>query len=457
MLRVSSGQQQTDDVISELCSDVTEEKAPAGDAAEEKVSVAYGDNTVNISYRGTPEPEKLKSTSGGGGRAGGGGGESGGGGLEFESWEVAAGGEDAADGASVDLGEEACSDVSDQPITSRDAPGLAASRSGGPFFSIDDLRSNTPPPAFADQPLPANSVRWDLEMHSPDLQRTPARATTLGVRRGRPATPPGGRFRRRSASPPASLTSSNGGPAVSSSRTSSGAAAASVKHTLRSVETQTDSGKFGLRRAGSEWALLERGPQTASIRSERIRRAAQMFEEIAQAERVAAMVLSPLPRRPVLDSSPEPEPEPELLAEQERRSLVTANRCVDAIVALGGGEGDDSDRDDESEELLWLRVKAKIAERRQKFRQLDRTARGGETEETRSVQVAPLSPLPALLVRPLGGSPLSGSEGASSPVTSTSVGDDLDGSGSTGEGSDTLRCWTGKYIEQDEEQEVRAL
>ena len=74
------------------------------------------------------------------------------------------------------------------------------------------------------------------------------------------------------------------------------------------------------------------------------------------------------------------------MAEQERRSLVAASRCVDAIVALGGGESDDSDRDDESEELLWLRVKAKIAERRRKFRQLDQTARGGAAgeEEARS-------------------------------------------------------------------------
>ncbi|KAF0310997.1 hypothetical protein FJT64_018152 [Amphibalanus amphitrite] len=315
--------------------------------------------------------------------------------------------------------------------------------------------SNTPPPAFADQPVPPNSVRWDLELHSPDLQRTPARGSTLGSRWGRPATPPGGRFRRRSASPPASLTSNGGG--KTSVRGSSGAAAACARQKLRSVETQTDSGKFGMRRAGSEWALLERSAQTASIRSERIRRAAQMFEEIAQAERAAALALSPLPRRPAPEDSPEPEPEsePEPAVEQERRSQVAASRSVDAIVALGGPEGDDSDRDEESEELLWLRVKTKIAERRQKFRQLDLTARGGgeTTEETRPVQVAPPSPLPALS-RPVLGSSLSESEGASSPVTSGSLGDDLDTSGSTGDGSDTLRCWTGKYIEQDEEQEV---
>ena len=139
----------------------------------------------------------------------------------LRGWEVAESGEDTGDGATVELGEEAPSEVSDQTITGLDAPGLAASRSGGPLFSLDDLCSNTPPPAFADQPLPANSVRWDLEMHSPDLQRTPARASTAGVRWGRPATPPGGRFRRRSASPPASLTSTG---ARESFRASSGAA-----------------------------------------------------------------------------------------------------------------------------------------------------------------------------------------------------------------------------------------
>ncbi|XP_043190143.1 uncharacterized protein LOC122364116 isoform X1 [Amphibalanus amphitrite] len=444
VLRAGSGQQ-TDDTTSDVSSDVTDEKNSVGDVSEKKVSVSYGENnTVNISYGGAAESEKLLSSSGGGG-------------LEFETWEVAEAADDSTDGAAVDLGEEACSDVSDQLITGLDAPGLAASRGGGPIFSLDDIRSNTPPPAFADQPVPPNSVRWDLELHSADLQRTPARGSTLGSRWGRPATPPGGRFRRRSVSPPASLTSNGGG--KTSVRGSSGAAAACARQKLRSVETQTDSGKFGMRRAGSEWALLERSAQTASIRSERIRRAAQMFEEIAQAERAAALALSPLPRRPAPEDSPEPqpepEPEPEPAVEQERRSQVAASRSVDAIVALGGPEGEDSDRDEESEELLWLRVKTKIAERRQKFHQLDLTARGGgeTTEETRPTQVAPPSPLPALS-RPVLGSSLSESEGASSPVTSGSLGDDLDTSGSTGDGSDTLRCWTGKYIEQDEEQEV---
>ncbi|XP_037075481.1 uncharacterized protein LOC119096691 [Pollicipes pollicipes] len=289
----------TDDVSRDVTSDVTE-TSPA-----DTVSVSYGgSNTVSISYGSSNGPEPAVSDSGN---------------IEFESWVVAG----ETDEATVHLGEEPFSDVSgDQTISRPLSPSpdqhldAGANGTNGLALSLDDLRSQSPPPAFSDRPHRPASVRWDQEMSSPDLEsRAPA--------------------------PPS-----------------------------------TELGVFGLRRAGSEWTLAGGGGQTASIRSERIRRAAHMFEEIAQAERAAAL------------------------------------RCVDAIVALGAPESDDSDRDEENEELLWLKVKAKIAERRRKFHQLDQSAGG--------------PPSPA----------------------------DPDGLDAGGDGSDPLRCWTGKYIEQDEEQEV---
>ncbi|XP_043237088.1 atherin-like [Amphibalanus amphitrite] len=157
----------------------------------------------------------------------------------------------------------------------------------------------------------------------------------------------------------------------------------------RSAVTQTEpppdgvdgaDGVFPVRRAVSDWALTDRSRRTAHIRSERIRRTAQLFEDLVQAQEERETLLTARrrglrgPVAPARAVSAPPPPEREvLLVLLPSPPAPPPSRQVDAILAHGSGPGADSDAegDEWDENALWEKVRAKIAARRSKFRRLE--------------------------------------------------------------------------------------
>ncbi|KAF0294766.1 hypothetical protein FJT64_007613 [Amphibalanus amphitrite] len=158
----------------------------------------------------------------------------------------------------------------------------------------------------------------------------------------------------------------------------------------RSAVTQTEpppddvdgaDGVFPVRRTVSDWALTDRSRRTAHIRSERIRRTAQLFEDLAQAQEERETLLTarrrglrgPVAPARAVSAPPPPEREVLLVLLPSPPAPPPQSRQVDAILAHGSGAGADSDAegDEWDENALWEKVRAKIAARRSKFRRLE--------------------------------------------------------------------------------------